>query len=314
MLLLLATLGRADCSPSPSLRNDDEALVVLSQNVKFIATGGQKAARANILARRLEADPELDLLLLSEARQIKALQDALPEWCLYRQDGPAHSYHWREADGRSSPGGLVLGVRRRAEGRTWPLEGTAGAAFRSRPVSFAEGVLGRLVGFIKGWASVEVAGLRLLWTHTQASYDQRPERGAGRFGTDGVPGVGRAGQLGELAKILENEPRPALLTGDLNLQDGVTGTAGEVDRASVEMLAEGGIRLRRDCPTWLGSLRSNQKMTHPLGGAALDRVGTNPAMDAHPVEVRCEEWSEGKLRLSDHRGLRIRVDLSDNSG
>ncbi len=312
MLLLLATLAKADCSPSPSLRNNDEALVVLSQNLKFIVTGGQQAARAQLLARRLEADPEVDLLLLSEARRTSPLQLALPEWCLYRQEGPGEGYHWRQADGRASPGGLVLGVRRREEGRLWPLEGTAGAAFRSKPVSFAEGVLGRLVGFVKGWAAVEVAGMRLLWTHTQASYE-RPERGAGRMGRPGTPGVGRAGQLGELAEILEKEQGPALLTGDLNLQDGVEGIAGEVDSASVRMLEERGIRLRRDCSTWLGSLRSDQKLNHPLGEAALDRVGLNPAMAERPIEVRCEEWSEGRLRLSDHRGLRIRVDLLGDS-
>lgn len=314
MLLLFATLSWADCSPSPELRNNDERVVLLSQNLKFIATGGRKKARANIFARGLHADPELDLLLLSEARQTTPLQAALPEWCLYRQEGPSDGYHWRRADGRPSPGGLVLGVRRREEGRLWPLQGTAGAAFRSRPVSFAEGVLGRMVGFIKGWASVEVAGLRLLWTHTQASYDQRPERGAGTLGAGGDPGVGRAGQLNELLDVLEQQQLPALLTGDLNLQDGVAGVAGAVDRASVQMLEEGGLRLRRDCATWLGSLRAHHKMTHPLGEAALDRVGTNLAMDAHPIEVRCEEWSEGRLRLSDHRGLRIRLDLKGDPG
>ncbi|HND34230.1 MAG TPA: hypothetical protein PLA94_29715, partial [Myxococcota bacterium] len=132
--------------------------------------------------------------------------------------------------------------------------------------------------------------------------------------TTGIPGIGRAGQLGELAEILEKEERPALLTGDLNLQDGVAGTAGEVDQNSIHMLEERGIRLRRDCPTWLGSLRATSAVAHPLGDAALDRVGTNPAMEEHAIEVRCEEWSEGRLRLSDHRGLRIRVDLSVDRG
>ncbi|HND34607.1 MAG TPA: hypothetical protein PLA94_31605, partial [Myxococcota bacterium] len=137
MLLLLSALALADCTPSPLLRNNDQSLVVLSQNLKFIATGGQKSARAKIFAQRLSADPDVDLLLLSEARQTKPLQAALPEWCLYRQEGPSERYHWHAADGKASPGGLVLGVRRRTEGQDMLLEGVAGAAFRSRPVSFA---------------------------------------------------------------------------------------------------------------------------------------------------------------------------------
>lgn len=37
-------------------------------------------------------------------------------------------------------------------------------------------------------------------------------------------------------------------------------------------------------------------------------------MEAHSIEVHCEEWSAGNLRLSDYRGLRIRVDLSVDPG
>jgi hypothetical protein len=58
-----------------------------------------------------------------------------------------------------------------------------------------------------------VDGTHLVWSHTQASYRQHPEKGAGG------PGLGRWGQFDDLASDLGHPNAPTLLTGDLNLLD-----------------------------------------------------------------------------------------------
>ena len=117
LLLIQAVWG---CPEAPTLRDDDGAQTLLAQNVKFIVTGGRKQERARLLAEARAADPAVDLLLLSEARQAGPLIGAMPDFCFYRQGGRRDSYRWAPAAGGASPGGLVLGVRERAAGAPRP--------------------------------------------------------------------------------------------------------------------------------------------------------------------------------------------------
>ncbi len=304
LLLIQAVWG---CPEVPTLRDDDDARVVLAQNIKFIVTGGRKPERARLLAGAMAADPAVDLLLLSEARQTGPLIAALPEFCFYRQSGRRDGYRWEPAAGGVSPGGLVLGVRERAAGEALEIQGSAGRAFESRPLTFADGFLGPLAGFVKGFAEVRLGdpdqGVRLVWSHLQASYSRR-DRGAGRAG------AGRQGQLMELAAELE-AAGAALLTGDLNLND----PRSAADSESLQLFERrSGIPLQGGhCPegSWHGSIWQEEAEQDPyFTGADFDRVGMSAALrQAYPVEIRCVDIQDGSggLRLSDHRGLRIRI-------
>jgi endonuclease/exonuclease/phosphatase family metal-dependent hydrolase len=180
-------------------------------------------------------------------------------------------------------------------------------------VSLAEGLLGRLAGFAKGWAAVGWEGSRLVWTHAQASYDRHPAAGAGRAG------VGRAGQMQDLADDLGRSAAPVLVTGDLNALDGFASgdeeirTAGEVDRGTLDgFFARTGIRFGKGpCAggSFLGTVFRDRRSDSAIAGASLDRVGLNSAFEAaHPeTRVACAEIAEGRLRVSDHRGLLITV-------
>ncbi len=305
--LLVLSVALADCPVVPRLRDDDDRVSVLSQNLKFIATGTAKADRAAILGDYLEAHPDIDLLLLSEARALDPLRDTLGDWCFYTQEGSPDAYQW--APGSLSPGGLVLGVRQRATGEVREVGAAAGRVYRARAVSLAEGFLGKIVGFEKGWAVVEVDGTSWVWTHTQASYERRPLLGVGSEGR------GRAGQFADLAGDLGHAERPVLVTGDLNLLEGVnhpsTAEAARADAQTLERFsAFTGIRFAADrgpCRegSFLGTLRGVADSV--FTSAVFDRVGTNAAFDAqHPdTALACERIEADGLHVSDHLGIRI---------
>ena len=316
MVVLLASLApAATCPASPELRDDDDVLTVLAQNMQLIAVGPVRTERGAVLGRWLDGPgAAVDLLFLSEGRDLDPLSAAMPDWCLYVQAGSGmEGYRWELAGGERSPGGLVLGVRQRPEGVLRSLDGLAGRVFRARSVSLAEGLLGRLAGFAKGWAGVGWDGARLVWTHAQASYDRHPAAGAGR------EGVGRAGQMQDLADDLGRSDAPVLVTGDLNALDGFASgdeeirAAGEVDRGTLDrFFVRTGIRFGRGpCAggSFLGSVFRDQPSDSAIAGASLDRVGLNAAFEAnHPdTRVACAEIAEGRLRVSDHRGLLISV-------
>lgn len=291
------------------LRDNDDQVTILAQNIKFIATGGKKDQRAAMLASHLHTDPEVDLLLLSEARQIGPLREALAQWCVYAQAGPDSAYEWSLDN--ASPGGLVLAVRQRESGLERTIAAMAGRVFRSRPVTLAEGFLGRIAGFEKGWAVAGVDGTEFVWTHTQASYARFPARGAGSTG------VGRAGQFDDLAFDLGRTERPTLVTGDLNLHDGTESLdpsvrgAAEIDVATLSRFSSlTGVHFPADrapCSggSFLGTIRAAAAEVFP--GLVLDRVGTNPAfVAAHPeTRTSCEHIKSGGLSVSDHLGVRI---------
>lgn len=305
--LLVVAVALADCPAVPQLRDDDGQVSVLSQNLKFIATGTAKADRAAILADYLGAHPDIDLLLLSEARTLDPLRDTLAEWCFYTQEGAPDAYQW--ALGSLSPGGLVLGVRQRATGEARDVGAAAGRVYRARAVSLAEGFLGKIVGFEKGWAVVEIDGTAWVWTHTQASYERRPLLGVGGEGR------GRAGQFADLAGDLGRAEHPVLVTGDLNVLEGLahpsTADAARADALTLERFsAFTGIRFAADrgpCHdgSFLGALRGAAEGV--FSGAVFDRVGTNAAFDAtHPgTALACERIEADGLHLSDHLGIRI---------
>lgn len=320
--LLFATLSAAwaFCPAVPVLKDDDERLVLLSQNLQFIAIGKWRDERATLLDGYLRGDgAAVDLLLLSEARDVDALEDAMGGWCFYGQSGDGRTgYSWTPAAAHRSPGGLVLGVRQREEGSLRLIDGPAGKVFSAKPVTFAEGWLGRMVNFVKGWANVRVDNTSYMWTHTQASYDRHPERGAGG------PAVGRAGQFAELASAVPRS-EPALLTGDLNVLDGfhsrdavfdskLTG-ARTIDAQTLRSFIDRtGMLFHPEattCPdgSYVGSVDATRPSESRYFGATFDRVGTNSAFsDRHPdTTVRCEEILGGGLRVSDHRGLLIDV-------
>lgn len=321
LLTLFATAAMALCPARPSLRDTDASVTVWAQNIKFIATGGYKDRRAEMLAAHLDTDTEVDLLLLSEARALDPLRDAMPNWCLYTQTGPETAYVWG-LEG-PAPGGLALAVRNRTAGVERAVSPAAGRVYRARPVTLAEGFLGRLVGFEKGWAVASVDGTEFVWTHAQASYARSPVRGAGRPGFAlGAPatsptGVGRAGQFDDLAVDLRDVRAPVLLTGDLNVLDGTpsaspkVSAAGEVDRQTlIRFTQHTGITFPADrgpCTegSFLGTIKAAAKEAFP--GLILDRVGTNTAFaNAHAgTQTTCEHISSGGLSVSDHLGVRI---------
>ncbi len=312
--LSLSTLATAACPTMPAFRDGDGDVVILAQNLKFIATGAQRAARADLLAGYLLADgAAVDLLLLSEARDSDTIEEHVLDWCFYAQAGNGRQgYRWDPAGAGRSPGGLVLGVRQRQEGTLRGLAGSAGRVFRARPVSLAEGLLGPIVGFVKGWAGIDVDGTRIVWTHTQASYDAHPERGAGG------PTFGRAGQFRDLAADLGISTLPTLLTGDLNVMDDnadpAARRAADIDGTTLAgFVASTGIRFappRAACAegTFVGTLKAAGG-GGKMAGAALDRVGVNDAFNTrHPgMTVGCADIRGRDLRLSDHRGLLINV-------
>jgi hypothetical protein len=318
--LLLASLAAARCPDQPELRDPDGEVVVLSQNLKFIATGGHRAERADLLARYLEDEgASVDLLLLSEARITDDLERWGGAWCFYAQegDGVRGAYHWELLADERPPGGLALGVRQRASGEVRRVEGEAGRRFRAAPVSLAEGLLGRIVGYHKGWAGLVVDGTQIVWSHTQASYHRRPTRGAG------AAGRGRVGQFQDLASDLGRPERATLLTGDLNLLAGFTPARAEdeafvaearaVDEKTVGWFKElTGI----DCDwfrpgggSFRGSVRKDREHGFWDRDAPYDRVGVNAAfLDRHPgAKVRTVDIGNERLRVSDHAGLEITI-------
>lgn len=321
-MLLSALVGLVfACPASPVLYDEDAVVTALAQNMKLIATGGRREGRVGLLAGWLEDEGAgVDLLLLSEARLLQPLQAGLPSFCLYTQGpGPRSGYSWEPAGERPPPGGLALAVRVRVRGSPRGLGVQAGRWFRARPTTWAEALLGRLVGYVKGWAELTVDGTSIVWSHMQASYARRPEVGAGG------PGRGRAGQFEDLAEDLGRRGRPTLMTGDLNLLEGFEPVSAAVDRRigsarqrdehtlrSFE--ARTGVEFHGSYApegTYLGALRLEDAPTWDQG-APYDRVGVNRSFEArHPgLEVRRVEIRGGDLRVSDHLGLEIRIPFS----
>ncbi len=223
--LALGLAFAADCPREPALRDPDGEVTALAQNLKFIITGEKRRERNALFADWLRDEgANVDLLLLSEARLTGTLDAWQPEWCFYTQvaDGD-HAYRWAPIAAGRPPAGLALGVRQRAEGVERKVGTFAGRPYRAKPTSLAEGFLGRLFNFEKGWAGVEIEDTHLVWSHTQASYWANPEKGAGR------EGEGRAGQFADLADDLGRPEHATLLTGDLNLLAGFEPRHAEVE-------------------------------------------------------------------------------------
>lgn len=325
MLLFLASMAlAATCPSSPELRDPDGEVTVLAQNLKFIVTGGQRAERARLLASYLESEGEpVDLLLLSEARMTRELQEYGTDWCFYTQvgNGLLDGYRWAPIEAGRPPGGLALGVRQRPWGERWDLGATAGKRYRARPTSLAEGMLGRVFRYHKGWARLEIGDTLIVWTHAQASYERRPHVGAGR------EKKGRAAQFEELAHDLGKLEKPAIVTGDLNLLAGFAPAREEhhekVRRASV--IDADTMRHFRDVtgldldwfkPKGKGTFAGSYLRDEPVDkwdvGAAYDRVGVNaPFLARHPgTRVKTVEIAEGPIRVSDHLGLEIAIPVS----
>lgn len=316
--MLLLIVAAFACPETPTVVHDDAEVTALSQNLKFIATGLQRERRARVLAGWLDGPGEaVDLLMLSEARILGELVAALPGFCFYTQagDGVEAPYTWEPLSGGEPPAGLALAVRQRSEGVAVPVGVTAGRRFRARPTSAAEGFLGKVFGYHKGWAELSVGDTRLVWSHLQASYTRRPEVGAGG------PDRGRAGQVRELAETIGPTSRPTLLTGDLNLLDSFFPDgdhshferAREVDGESVALFESlTGLRFRApwqdaEGGTFLGSLVRGRGEGDWDVGASYDRVALNDAFLAqHPgTRVRKVAIADGDLRVSDHLGLEI---------
>ncbi|MES2640337.1 MAG: endonuclease/exonuclease/phosphatase family protein [Myxococcota bacterium] len=218
MLTLLVPYAlAAHCPAEPSLKDPDGEVTVLAQNLKFIITGTKRKERDQLFADYLRTEgADVDILLLSEARLTRSFESWAPEWCFYTQIGTASldGYRWAPIEAGRPPGGLAMGLRQRPEGTVHQVSGEAGRRYRARPTSFAEGVLGRVFGFRKGWAGLHIDDTHLVWSHTQASYKRRPERGAGEGRS------GRAGQFADLAEDLGRPEGATLITGDLNLLAG----------------------------------------------------------------------------------------------
>lgn len=318
LLLLTATLALADCPRVPELRDPDGQLTVLEQNLKFIATGSRRSERASLLAHYLANEGEsVDLLLLSEARITDSLED-WPDWCFYTQvgDGLGDGYRWTAIQDGRSPGGLAMGVRQNDVGTLRAIGAPAGRRYRARPVTLAEGLLGRIFNFRKGWATLVVDGTQLVWTHTQASYARHPEKGAGGIGH------GRAGQFADLADDLGRPVEATLLTGDLNLLAGFTPhcsvdeprvcRAREIDDATVTTFeARTGLNLSwfAQAKTFVGTFLKGEAEDSWDLEAPYDRVGVNEAFLArHPgTEVRLVDIGNEHMRVSDHLGLTITI-------
>lgn len=217
LALLVPYAFAAHCPSEPSLRDPDGEVTVLAQNLKFIITGTKRRDRNEVLADYLRTEGAgVDLLLLSEARLTGSFDAWTPEWCFYTQASVKDhdGYRWAALDTGRPPAGLAMGVRQRADGIERKVSGDAGRRYRATPTSFAEGVLGRVFGFRKGWAGLQIDETHLVWSHTQASYRKRPERGAGEGRR------GRAGQFADLAEDLGHPEGATLITGDLNLLAG----------------------------------------------------------------------------------------------
>lgn len=318
LLLLLLPAANAACPAKPALLDADDELTVLEQNLKFISVGAHREERAALLHRYLvDEGRDVDLLLLSEARITRALPSA--DWCFYTQDGGTDGYAWAPIESGTPPGGLAMGVRHREAGHPRVIAG-GGRPFRARPVSLAEGVLGSLVHYVKGWASLVVDDTQIVWSHTQASYKRRPERGAGALGR------GRSGQFDDLADDLGHPSRATLITGDLNLLAGFTGR-NDADEARVKRARDidahtmDAFRTRTgvdlswfaDAGTFVGSVFTKPRAATWDVEAKYDRVGVNPAFLARhpgthvaPVEIRGD-----RLRVSDHLGLRITIPFAN---
>lgn len=320
LLWLLPETAYAACPAKPALLDPDDELTVLEQNLKFISVGAHREERAALLHHYLgDEGRDVDLLLLSEARITRALPSA--DWCFYTQAGGTDGYAWAPIEAATPPGGLAMGVRHREAGHARAIAG-GGRAFRARPVSLAEGVLGSLVHYVKGWASLVVDGTQIVWSHTQASYKQRPERGAGALGR------GRSGQFDDLADDIGRPGLATLITGDLNLLAGFTGRndadearvkrARDIDARTMDAFkTRTGVDLSwfADAGTFVGSV-----FTKPCAAtwdleARYDRVGVNPAFlvrhpgtRVSPVEIRGD-----RLRVSDHLGLRITIPFASTS-
>lgn len=207
----------AECPAEPSLRDPDGEVTVLAQNLKFIITGEKRRERDRLFAEWLRGDgANVDLLLLSEARLTSGFDAWAPEWCFYTQrpDEAQDGYRWAPIASGRPPAGLALGVRQRGDGLSRSVGSFAGKRFRAKPTSLAEGFLGKLFHFQKGWAGLEIEDTHLVWSHAQASYRKDPAKGAGG-GREG-----RAGQFADLAEDLGKPDRATLLTGDLNLLAG----------------------------------------------------------------------------------------------
>lgn len=217
MLPLLVPFAlAAECPAAPALRDPDGEVTALAQNLKFIVTGEKRKERTGLLRDWLDHEgAHVDLLLLSEARITRGMEDWAPEWCFYTQlPADRDGYAWAPITSGRPPGGLALGVRQRDEGVERSVGLLAGRKYRARPTSLAEGFLGKLFNFEKGWAGVRIDDTHLVWSHTQASYRKDPSVGAGEAGR------GRAGQFEDLAEDLGRPEHATLLTGDLNLLAG----------------------------------------------------------------------------------------------
>ena len=318
--LLTAAIALAACPRTPELRDPDGQVTVLAQNLKFIATGSRRAERAALLRHYLDDEgANVDLLLLSEARLTGELEIWRPDWCFYAQSGDRDGYRWVPAEERRSPGGLVIGVRQLTEGTVRTIGTLAGRRYRARPVSFAEGILGPLARYYKGWAGLVVDDTQILWTHAQASYRRRPERGAGS------PGRGRVGQFEDLATDLGRPSRATLITGDMNLLSGYTPHcssdeprvcgAREIDDGTVTRFRERtGLDLGwfASAGTFAGSFDKSESLDTWDLEAPYDRVGVNAAfLSAHPgTQVSHVDIGDDSLRVSDHLGLRISIPFS----
>lgn len=324
LALTLATDTHAACPVTPELRDPDGELTVLEQNLKFIATGSHRAERSALLRHYLQNEgAKVDLLLLAEARITDTLATLDADWCFYTQAGDGLSgYDWRAVQTNRPPGGLALGVRQNENGAVRHISSGGGKRFRAKAVTLAEGFLGPLVAYRKGWASLTVDGTRIVWSHTQASYHRRPEKGAGSPHALGFGGRGRAGQFDDLATDLGTPVEATLITGDLNLLAGFKPRctedesrvcqARDIDNTTVNRFRDStGLDLSwfSTVGTFAGSFfkaRTNETWD---AEAAYDRVGVNEAfLTRHPgTQVARVDIGEGLLRLSDHLGLTITI-------
>ncbi len=324
VLLLLASQGAtAACPQTPELRDADGELTVLEQNLKFIVVGSHRAERAGLLHGYLDGDGAgVDLLLLSEARLTESLSAWGSGWCFYTQAGNGladDGYTWSPIESGTPPGGLAMGVRQRENGLLRHISG-GGRRFRAQPVSLAEGVLGSLGHYWKGWASLTVDDTRIVWSHTQASYRRQPERGAGRLGR------GRAGQFDDLADDLGHPLQATLITGDLNLLAGFEPKVASDDArvARARDIDDGTVRTFRNrtgvdlawfstVGTFMGSVFKGPQSRSWDTEAAYDRVGVNAAfLVRHPgTRVAPVEIGDAHMRVSDHLGLRITIPFAE---